>query len=359
MAERSNLRGRLLGGLRPRTALASLRDRLLASPHISAAVAVPRRLLVASRLGTALSLKRGRLLATSRLSTTLAVIAVTIAIAGGGSLLMQLGDVEPTASTKPAVGVTHSPEARPSPRRPSVSPRKPSPPKPSPPRQRWSAEGGRTSNLVPPPPPQPAGPPLQPGSGPRRFTGSSAVALTFDDGPHPVYTPQVLNLLRSYGVRATFCLVGTQVRLYPALVARIVREGHSLCNHTWHHDTLLGTRSAAEIRSDLARTNTEIQRAAPGARIRYFRHPGGAWTPLAIQVAAQLGMVSIHWDIDPRDWSRPPAQQIADYVIRYTRRGSIILLHDAGGDRSATVAACRTILPNLKSRFTLIALPVR
>ncbi|HET8662629.1 MAG TPA: polysaccharide deacetylase family protein [Micromonosporaceae bacterium] len=197
---------------------------------------------------------------------------------------------------------------------------------------------------------------MQPGSGPRSFTGSAAVALTFDDGPHPTYTPQILDLLRSYGVRATFCVVGTQVRQYPALVARMVREGHSLCNHSWHHDTSLGSRTAAEIRSDLSRTNAEIQRAAPGARIRYFRQPGGRWTPLVIQVAADLGMVSIDWDVDPRDWNRPPAQQIADYVIRYTRRGSIVLMHDGGGDRSATVAACRTILPNLKSRFTLVAL---
>ncbi|HZN17980.1 MAG TPA: polysaccharide deacetylase family protein [Micromonosporaceae bacterium] len=292
---------------------------------------------------------RGRFLASPRLGTGVVVVCVASLIAtGGGYLLERSGEAAPTASTQP-VAKAPNPNGSPSPRLPAVS--LPKPPKPG---QRLPAVGNRTGKPVPPP--LPPAPPVQPGSGPRSFTGSSAVALTFDDGPHPTYTPQILDLLRSYGIRATFCVVGTQVRQHPALVARMVREGHSLCNHSWHHDTSLGSRTAAEIRSDLTRTNAEIQRAAPGARIRYFRQPGGRWTPLVIQVAADLGMISIDWDIDPRDWDRPPAQQIADYVIRYTRRGSIVLMHDGGGDRSTTVAACRMILPNLKSRFTLIAL---
>lgn len=349
MAERSNLRGRLLAGSRLPPAITALRDRLRAGSRLSSAVtALPGRLPASSRLPAALTALRDRLLASSGLGTTVAVLSVVgLVTAGGGYLLGRSGDVAPIASAQPVARTPH-PSGSPSPRSPSVSL-----PKPSKPGQR-QATGNRTGKPVPPP--QPPAPPVQPGSGPRSFTGSSAVALTFDDGPHPTYTPQILDLLRSYGVRATFCVVGTQVRQYPALVARMVREGHSLCNHSWHHDTSLGSRTAAEIRSDLARTNAEIQRAAPGARIRYFRQPGGRWTPLVIQVAADLGMVSIDWDVDPRDWNRPPAQQIADYVIRYTRRGSIVLMHDGGGDRSATVAACRTILPNLKSRFTLVAL---
>jgi peptidoglycan/xylan/chitin deacetylase (PgdA/CDA1 family) len=185
------------------------------------------------------------------------------------------------------------------------------------------------------------------------------VALTFDDGPNPTYTPQILNLLREYGIKATFCLIGVNVRNHPELVQRIVREGHTLCNHTWNHDLQLGTRSVAEIRSDLQRTNDEIHRAMPGAKISYFRHPGGNWTAAAVQVATELGMTPLHWAVDPRDWDRPGTDEIIHTVISQTRAGSIVLMHDGGGDRSQTVEACRTILPNLKSRFALIALPPR
>lgn len=212
-----------------------------------------------------------------------------------------------------------------------------------------------------PPPSPPASPPAKPagGSGPYgsvRVTGSQAVALTFDDGPHPTYTPKVLALLRQYRVKATFCMVGTEAKRYPQLVQAIARDGHALCNHTWHHDFKLGKRSVSQIRSDLARTNAAIRAAVPGARIEYFRHPGGNWTPNAIAVARQLGMRSIHWAVDPQDWRKPPAGTVASRVINSTRAGSIVLMHDGGGERGNTCAALRSILPNLKRRFTLVAL---
>jgi peptidoglycan/xylan/chitin deacetylase (PgdA/CDA1 family) len=138
-----------------------------------------------------------------------------------------------------------------------------------------------------------------------------------------------------------------------------VREGHALCNHTWSHDLTLGQKTDAEIRSDLQRTNDAIHLAVPGATISYFRHPGGNFTPRAVRIAAELGMTSIYWDVDPRDWSNPGAWAISQSVISRTRAGSIVLMHDGGGDRSQTVTACKTIFPNLKSRFRLIPLPPR
>ncbi|HET6213401.1 MAG TPA: polysaccharide deacetylase family protein [Micromonosporaceae bacterium] len=194
--------------------------------------------------------------------------------------------------------------------------------------------------------------------GSNQLTGTPSVALTFDDGPDPVWTPRVLDLLREYGIHATFCVIGANVRAFPALVTRIAREGHTMCNHTWGHNMDLGSWSPEEIRSNLQRTNDEIHRAAPGVPIPYFRQPGGFWTPLGIQVAAQLGMASIHWDVDPQDWSRPGAGVIARTVDGGTRPGSIVLLHDGGGDRSGTLAACRVVLPYLRARFRLTALPV-
>lgn len=190
-----------------------------------------------------------------------------------------------------------------------------------------------------------------------RTTGTSAVALTFDDGPDPNWTPAILDLLRQHRVSATFCVVGANALAFPGLVRRIAGEGHTLCNHSWRHQIGLGTWPADAIRADLIRTNEAIRRALPGAAVPYFRHPGGAWTARAVRVAAGLGMTSIHWDIDPQDWRRPGGAAIARVVTGQTRPGSIILLHDGGGDRSGTVAGCSSLLPDLLNRFRLVALP--
>nr|WP_173166376.1 polysaccharide deacetylase family protein [Phytohabitans suffuscus] len=193
--------------------------------------------------------------------------------------------------------------------------------------------------------------------GSRRTTGTPEVALTFDDGPDPSQTPQALALLRRYGVKATFCVVGINVRAFPALVRQIAADGHTLCNHSWQHDVRLGGRSQAVIRADLVRTNEAILDAVPDARVSYYRQPGGAWTPSVVAVSRQLGMTPLHWTVDPQDWRRPSAGSIASTVNSSTTRGAIVLLHDAGGDRRGTITALRSILPNLGRRFQLSALP--
>ncbi|RKR88832.1 polysaccharide deacetylase [Micromonospora pisi] len=193
--------------------------------------------------------------------------------------------------------------------------------------------------------------------GARLTSGSADVALTFDDGPDPSYTPQVLDLLAEYQVKATFCMVGEQAAAHPELVRAIVAAGHTLCNHSWSHDLTLGSRSRTAIRSDLARTNAAISAAVPGTRIVYFRQPGGAWTSNVVGAAWELGMTSLHWAVDPRDWTQPGAGSIASTVTAGVRAGSIVLMHDSGGDRQQTVNALHTILPNLLRRFELSSLP--
>ncbi|MFK3985007.1 polysaccharide deacetylase family protein [Micromonospora sp. NPDC050397] len=193
--------------------------------------------------------------------------------------------------------------------------------------------------------------------GSRHTSGSREVALTFDDGPDPTYTPRVLALLERYQVKATFCLVGEQAAAHPDLVRAIAAAGHTLCNHSWSHDLTLGSRPRTTIRTDLTRTNAAIRAAVPGARIVYFRQPGGAWTSTVVGMAWELGMTSLHWDVDPQDWDRPGTGNIASTVTAGTRAGSIVLMHDAGGDRQQTVNALETILPNLLRRFELASLP--
>lgn len=194
--------------------------------------------------------------------------------------------------------------------------------------------------------------------GSRVTTGSPEVALTFDDGPDPQYTPQVLEILREFGVRATFCVVGENAQAHPELVQAIVADGHTLCNHSWQHDVQLGRRAPDTIRADLLRTNEAIRDAVPDAPIAWYRQPGGAWTYPVVSVAEELGMTPLHWNVDPSDWQAPGAARIATVVTRDAGPGSVVLLHDAGGDRQGTVDALRRMLPALTSRFRLEALPV-
>lgn len=214
---------------------------------------------------------------------------------------------------------------------------------------------------APTPESEPAPAPLQPEQGgpfgARVTTGSGNAALTFDDGPDPRYTPQVLAILREYSVKATFCLLGTNARAHPELVRAIAADGHTLCNHSWTHDISLGSRPSATILTDLTRTNQAIQAAVPDAQIAYFRQPGGNWTPSVVAVARQLGMTSLHWAVDPRDWDRPGTGNIVTTVTASASPGSIVLLHDGGGDRQGTVNALHPILINLGRRFGLVALP--
>lgn len=189
-----------------------------------------------------------------------------------------------------------------------------------------------------------------------RTINAGFVALTFDDGPDPRWTPQVLQLLRDHDAKATFCVVGHLAATYPALVREIAADGHTLCNHSWDHDFGLGSRPRAQISEDLERTNAAIRAAVPGAPISYYRQPGGEWTERVVAVAAELGMSSLHWQVDPQDWRQPAPDVIADLVAD-SETGAIVLLHDGGGERGATVQALRQVLPVLARRSALDSLP--
>ena len=188
-------------------------------------------------------------------------------------------------------------------------------------------------------------------------TGSDDVALTFDDGPDPVWTPKVLDLLSRYRVKATFCMIGSRAAEYPDLVARVVAEGHSLCNHSWNHEIDLGATGKENIRDNLVRTNDAIHAAAPGADIDFYRQPGGVWTDDGVAVAAELGMSGLHWSVDPRDWDKSvSATSIRHTLLDEVQPGGIVLLHDGAGHQRAGFSALRRILGDLTSRFQLVAL---
>ncbi|MBL7255083.1 polysaccharide deacetylase family protein [Actinoplanes sp. LDG1-01] len=198
---------------------------------------------------------------------------------------------------------------------------------------------------------------LGPGSS-LRTTGSKVVALTFDDGPDPVQTPKILELLSQYQVKATFCLVGAQVKRHPEIVRQIVAEGHTLCNHTWDHSLKIGKDQPAKIKDDLDRTNAAILAAVPGAQIPFFRAPGGNFTERLVGVAANGGMTSLYWEVDPRDWEHPENETEPQHIARMVRDiqkqvrpGAIVLSHDF--NQPATIKAYEKLLPWLTENFTL------
>jgi peptidoglycan-N-acetylglucosamine deacetylase len=184
--------------------------------------------------------------------------------------------------------------------------------------------------------------------------GPKVIALTIDDGPSPVYTPQVLAILERYQVRAAFSMVGQNVRYYPGVAREVAAAGHVIVNHTWDHANL-GRLSAVSTRTEIDRAAAEIH-AATGTVPRMFRAPYGTWTTAALNYCEAQGLTPLDWSVDPRDWSRPGVDAIVNTIMASTRTGSIILEHDGGGDRSQTVTALRTVVPRLLEegyRFTV------
>ncbi|GAA3970752.1 polysaccharide deacetylase family protein [Thermobifida alba] len=188
-------------------------------------------------------------------------------------------------------------------------------------------------------------------------TGQSGqtVALTFDDGPDPDDTPALLSVLSRHQVKAVFCLWGDHVRQHPDIVRQIVRQGHTLCNHSMRHDDL-GNWSAAQIRADLVATNAAIREAVPGAAIPYFRAPYGSWGQ-SPQVAADLGMQPLGWAMDIADWEPPGTAELVRRLNDRVTPGAVILLHDGGGDRSQTVQAVDQVIPQWKAQGWTFTLP--
>ena len=170
----------------------------------------------------------------------------------------------------------------------------------------------------------------------------AVVYLTFDDGPHAVYTPQVLDVLARHDARATFFVVGSLAQAYPDLIQRIAAEGHTIANHTWNHEDLAGL-SRASFDETISRTQAVLgDLAAP-----CLRPPYGSVDAFTREWASSHGLSLMTWDASPQDWLRPPAAEIADHIVQWARPGVVMLLHDGGGDRSRTVQGLDMALERL------------
>jgi cellulose synthase/poly-beta-1,6-N-acetylglucosamine synthase-like glycosyltransferase/peptidoglycan/xylan/chitin deacetylase (PgdA/CDA1 family) len=189
------------------------------------------------------------------------------------------------------------------------------------------------------------------------------VALTFDDGPDPHWSPQILDVLAKYHVPATFFVVGSQVARHPAIAERMVRDGHQLGVHTFTHPDVTGLPGWRR-RAEYAQTEMAISHAT-GEGTRLLRLPYSSSVDALddvnwrlTQEASGLGYISVFSDVDSLDWSRPGVAKIVRNATPEDGHGAVVLMHDAGGDRAKTVAALDQLIPELKEagyRFTTIS----
>jgi peptidoglycan-N-acetylglucosamine deacetylase len=180
-------------------------------------------------------------------------------------------------------------------------------------------------------------------------TGEKRVAITFDDGPHPVHTVEILEMCARKGIRATFFVVGRRVRRFPEIAARIAAEGHDLGNHTDRH-LPLSVFPPAMIRRELTVTHELVLRAA-GVAPAFFRPPMGWFNGVVVNEAMRMGYRPVIGSIHAHDSRRPGADEIAGHVLSRIEPGAIIILHDGGwrmsSDRSQTVRAVDRITSEL------------
>jgi peptidoglycan-N-acetylglucosamine deacetylase len=192
-------------------------------------------------------------------------------------------------------------------------------------------------------------------------------ALTFDDGPNPSYTPQLLDLLARYNIRATFFLIGQYAANHRALARRIHEAGHLIGNHTWTHPNLSRT-SAAQTREELRRTSAELEDIT-GVAVRYFRPPFGLRRPATLRIARSLNLIPVTWNIIGNDWTDLTTEQIASRVFRLSeknyRRGDAtnLVLHDGSHrqpamDRSRSIAATALVLERYAQSRRFVTLDV-
>ena len=276
------------------------------------------------------------------LACGVSALALVLALAGCGTIPSQpsAGSTVPTSTTPAATGtptsaatgvsasLSPSPSGAPSSTTTRPAPTKAAPKKaaPTPPPDSWVGHFQGKTVYVPH------------GHGAR-------LSFTFDDGPWPGSTSQVLALLEQHHVHAVFCLIGNQAKVNPTLVHREVAGGHELCDHSRDHDLFMAKHKQAYVDAEVGDGLADIARVAPhGTRIRFYRQPGGTWSPAVVKAMGKYHLDPLRWSDDPRDWSRPGSAAIVRRVVSHLHPGVVILMHDGGGDRSQSVAALRFLL---------------
>lgn len=177
---------------------------------------------------------------------------------------------------------------------------------------------------------------------------AKVVALTFDDGPFPPFTNQIMEILKQQQVKATFFIVGRQAVVFPDLIKQLTKAGFLLGNHSFSHSRL-GNAPDVVLEQELDATKDLIVKAG-GNEPRWFRPPYGSTSDRLAQLAAAKGYRVVSWNVDSQDWANKDATTVVNQVVSGVKPGAIVLLHDGGGDRSNTVAALPQIIQSLKEQ---------
>ncbi|WP_189655138.1 polysaccharide deacetylase family protein [Bacillus sp. HNG] len=178
-------------------------------------------------------------------------------------------------------------------------------------------------------------------------TNEKMVAITFDDGPNPVYTPEILDVLSKHKAKATFFVVGKHANNYPEIIRREVLEGHEIANHTFNHLNII--RDSQKLENEIIQTSDALKEIT-GFSPTLFRPVGGSYNDVIINTAAENGyhVVLWSWHQDTKDWKNPGVNTITKRVISGIKPGNIILFHDSGGNRTQTIRALDRILTKLE-----------
>jgi peptidoglycan/xylan/chitin deacetylase (PgdA/CDA1 family) len=183
-----------------------------------------------------------------------------------------------------------------------------------------------------------------------RVDGTRCVALTFDDGPDPIDTPKLLDLLREKDVKATFFVIGKRADQYPEIVRRAWKEGHLIANHTWSHYSLFCFLLPRRLRAEIERCTESIRRSSCSAP-RFFRSPVGLRHPLLAPYLENAGLEYVSWSIRTRDTFTADSSVIARRILNKAASGDIILLHDSlPGGTSAMLEALPQVIDDLRQR---------
>jgi len=184
----------------------------------------------------------------------------------------------------------------------------------------------------------------------RADTEVKVVALTYDDGPSSPYTNQLLDILDRYQVKATFFEIGRNIEKHPEIVPLIVARGHELANHSYSHTDMM-FKPREFLLSEIEKTDKLLQELGVKQDSISFRPPFGRRFVVLSYLLSQMQKKLILWDVDPQDYDNTlTAEDIANRVIDNVRSGSIVLMHDSGGDRSKTLAATQAIVKTLQSK---------
>ena len=172
-------------------------------------------------------------------------------------------------------------------------------------------------------------------------TEKKRIALTFDDGPHPIYTPQMLELLKEEQVPATFFLLGENVELYGDVVKEIAKEGHLIGNHTYHH-VQITSLSLEEACKEIQETSDLIEELT-GTGTEYVRPPFGTWNE---ELEERLNLIPVMWSIDTKDWTTQNVDWIVRETVKHAEDHDIILMHDS---YQSTVDAVKRVIEQLEA----------